>query len=733
MASKIGNKDVIARYIGNNKVIKQYLGTQVLYEYIPEDTGTTTYADDALVFEFTGDTLTYKLNNTNYTATTSPTIVNLSDLGYNANTSSMFYNLFYNQTNLTKVLHFPKITGTSNPSFGLFWDCKNVEYIDLSNIGNLNYLHLQFNGCTSLKNLNLDNVDLSNSNYTKNNLTFRNVPNDIQISMNGCSCESIVTVKQALNDVGIVTYNNNVVTNNNCTFEPYETIEYDVKFYDFNEWETYNKELKADSIYMIETIRNEDGVLTLTESDITKEVSYEYEQFEEYGEDKIKCTIYYNGNNIYEFTYKGKIIEIEVPDGFKELSCDTDKTIPMQKFYIYWYEGIDQPGYHYIMFSTSPNEYGDCDNCGWGEINICPSDNSYQKPNGDSGFISDLPMEGDYYVLDMGETVYFKCGERNALFDHVFYCESVNPNKKGYATPITCDTDKTIPMQIFSISGLLKEIDYMLKVKFSEYKDEYGYCNDCNGNAYAYIDVYNNEYQRPNGQRGMISDLSMEGGYLILDMGKPVYYMCSEGNIDEVNSIYGDIVLSGTESSIISNNTVSYQCIFDDILTVSSYQINDDIIAIHKEDCQHMEGNYYMYTKTFDEPITRFRFLGGNVTEIYAIPNATNMEDISFMFEGCVYLKSINLAGINVSNATNANYIFAGLENLGSGEPELVIDVSGWRGPSYMTATNMFTDSTNLKTLKLGAVSSGEYVWWLQQIKNANLQNQVTIEYTIIE
>lgn len=718
-------------YKGNKKIIKQYKGTQVLYDYIPEDTGTTTYADDALVFEFTGTSLTYKLNNgTTYTATTSPTIVNLSDLGYDANTSFMFHNLFFNQTNLTKVLHFPKITGTNNIGYALFGSCKNVEYIDLSNIGNLNSLHTQFNGCTSLKNLNLYNVDLSNSDYVKHNYTFIDVPNDIQISMNGCNCESIVTIKQALNDAGIVTYNNNVVTNNNCTIEPYETIEYDVRFDNFNEWETYNKELKADSIYITVYNYNEDGVSSYTENDISEEVSYEYEQFEEYGESKIKCTIYHKENNIYEITYRGKLPE--KIDGIA-LSCDTDKTIPMRKFYINWYEDIDQPSYHYIGFSTSPEEDGDCYDCDWGSsgIYICPSDNSYMRPDGKEGFISDLPMENGYYVLDMGETVYFKCGERNALFDHVFY--STTPIKRGYATPITCDTDKTIPMQIFSISGLLKEIDYMLKVKFSEYKDEYGDCNDCNGNAYAYIDVYKNEYQRPNGQRGMISDLPMEGDYLILDMGKPVYYMCSEGNIDEVNSIYGDIVLSGTESSIISNNTVSYQCIFDDILTVSSYQINDEIITIYKEECQHMEGNYYMYTKTYDEPITRFRFLGGNVTEIYAIPNATNMEDISFMFEGCLKLKSINLAGINVSNATNANYIFSGLENLGSGEPELVIDVSGWRGPSYMTSTNMFKDSTNLKTLKLGAVSSGEYVWWLQQIKNANLQNQVTIDYTIIE
>ena len=422
MAIYKGDKKVIALYKGDKKIIKRYKGTQVLYNYIPEDTGTTTYADDALVFEFTGTSLTYKLNNTNYTATTSPTIVNLSDLGYDANTTMIFHNLFYNQANLTKVLHFPKITRTNNIGYGLFYSCKNVEYIDLSNIGNLNSLHQQFTNCTSLKNLIMDDVDLSNSDYENYNGTFRNVPNDIQISMNGCDCESIVTIKQALNDSGIVTYNNNVVTNNNCTFEPYETIEYDVKFYDFDERETYNKELKADSIYMIETIRNEDGLITLTESDITEEVSYEYKQIEEDGEDKIKCTIYYKEKNIYELTYKGKLPNTNT--SACALSCDTDKTIPMQKFYINWYEGIDSPGYHFISFSTSPKEDGDCDDCDWGSgAYICPSEDRYMRPDGKEGSIRDLPMEGDYYVLDMGETVYFKCGERNALFDHVFYCK----------------------------------------------------------------------------------------------------------------------------------------------------------------------------------------------------------------------------------------------------------------------------------------------------------------------
>lgn len=613
MASKIGNKDVIARYIGNNKVIKQYLGTQVLYEYIPEDTGTTTYADDALVFEFTGTSLTYKLNNKTYTATTSPTIVNLSDLGYDANTTMIFHDLFYNQTNLTKVLHFPKITGTNNIGYSLFNSCKNVEYIDLSNIGNLNSLHLQFDGCTSLKNLNMDNVDLSNSDYEIHNSTFDNVPNDIQISMNGCNCESIVTIKQALNDVGIVTYNNNVVTNNNCIFEPYETVEYNVNFH-IDEWETYDEELKADSIDMIVYNYNEYGVSSYTENDIREEVSYEYEQIEEYGEDKIKCTIYYNGNNIYEITYKGTLpnTDTDTDTSACALSCDTDKTIPMQKFYINWYKGIEQPGNHFIGFHIYPNMGGDCENCDWNSFGtyICPSECSYCKPNGAEGNISDLPKEGDYYVLDMEETVYFMCGEKNALFDHVFYC-------------------------------------------------------------------------KPN----------------IVD------------------------------GSIVTENTLSFKYEINGILTKSNISINGTSYSFNETNGESLGDGFYKATITPTEKITTFKFVNGNVCELYAIPDSlTSLNDT---FVQCTSLSNINLKGLDTSNLTSMDYTFLGLVSF-NGEPNIIIDVTGWDISKVVSNLNTFRNSTGIKTLILGEVSQTTYNFWYARLFDADLQEQVTIDCTIV-
>ena len=655
MAIYKGDKKVIALYKGDKKIIKRYKGTQVVCEYIPEDTGTTSYADDALVFEFTGTSLTYKLNNTNYTATTSPTIVNLSDLGYNANTSSMFYNLFYNQTNLTKVLHFPKITGTNDLGFGLFWGCKNVEYIDLSNIGNLNNLHLQFRDCTSLKNLILDDVDLSKSNYVKHNIAFYNVPNDIQISMNSCNCESIVTIKQALNDSGIVTYNNNVVTNNNCTFEPYQTIECDVRF-DIDEWETYNKELKADYIYATIYNYNEDGVYTLTEGEITEEVSYEYEQFEEYSEDKIKCTIYYKGNNIYEKIYKGKIIEIEVPDGFKELSCDTDKTIPMQKFYINWYEGIDQPGYHYIGFSTSPNEKGDCYDCDFGEIVICPSDNYYQKPNGDKGMISDLPMEGDYYVLDMGETVYFKCGERNALFDHIFYCDDVIDSCFVKGNEFTFEYNEN--------SGLGNWV--FLKENTTDYGTTYT----------ATSSPYTITIDDPNTHIIQLNAIDVTKIHSLPDIkySNLDYLMTYSGSCETFNFSCMDYS-EAKETSLFKIPSACTTFIADDMKFKDDYFIGKDVYNMFKD--------------------------------------ASNLQYLSIknwptgQFASCILMFYYNKK----------------LET---------IDVTGCKFSHITTNTSFFTtNNTALKTIILGETTQEEYDWWYARLKNAGIQNQVTIEYTI--
>ena len=298
------------------------------------------------------------------------------------------------------------------------------------------------------------------------------------------------------------------------------------------------------------------------------------------------------------------------------LSCDTDKTIPMQKFYINWYEDIDQPGYHFIGFSTSPEEDGDCYDCDWGSsgIYICPSENSYMRPDGEEGRISDLPMEGDYYVLDMGETVYFKCGEINALFDHVFYCE---PN--------------------------------------------------------------------------------------IVD------------------------------GSIVTENTLSFKYEINGILTKSNISINGTSYSFDATNGESLGDGFYKATITPTEKITTFKFVNGNVCELYAIPN--KLTDMSYMFDGCVSLTNINLSGLDMTDILDLQRIFNGLV-LFTGEPNIVINVSGWNLPDYFmqngSYNKMFYNSTAIKTLILGEVTQTEYNWWIGRLTQSSIQEQVTIDCTIV-
>lgn len=293
------------------------------------------------------------------------------------------------------------------------------------------------------------------------------------------------------------------------------------------------------------------------------------------------------------------------------LSCDTDKTIPMQKFYINWYEGIDRPGNHFIGFHIYPNMGGDCENCDWFSFGtyICPSECSYCKPNGKEGNISDLPKEGDYYVLDMEEPVYFMCGEKNALFDHVFYC-------------------------------------------------------------------------KPN----------------IVD-------------------------------GIVTENTLSFKYEINGILTKSNISINGTSYSFDATNGESLGDGFFKATITPTEKITTFKFVNGNVCELYAIPDS--LTSLNNTFAQCTSLSNINLKGLNTSNLTSMDYTFYGLVSF-NGEPNIIIDVTGWDISKVSSNLNTFKNSTGIKTLILGEVSETTYNFWYARLFDADLQDQVTIDCTII-
>ena len=98
-------------------------------------------------------------------------------------------------------------------------------------------------------------------------------------------------------------------------------------------------------------------------------------------------------------------------------------------------------------------------------------------------------------------------------------------------------------------------------------------------------------------------------------------------------------------------------------------------------------------------------------------------------FTNCSSLNNIDLNGLDTSNLYDVRYTFGNIYAFN--EPTIVINVSGWDISNIMEYQNMFSNSNGIKTLILGDVDKHTCNWWYDRLAEANLQNQVTIEYTI--
>ena len=177
------------RYCDNGKVwedTEYYVKMLCEGEWVPDITTTrklisedSTLCTDTLSFEFTGDTLTYRFNNVNFTATTSPYSTTLFDIGSELTEATQ---MFYGCEGLTKITEFPD---TSKTSFmgEMFKNCRNLTYIDDINnwdVSNVVLMYQMFNGCDSFS-----YVDLSNW----------NAPKVTNLSEMFNSCDKLVDVK----------------------------------------------------------------------------------------------------------------------------------------------------------------------------------------------------------------------------------------------------------------------------------------------------------------------------------------------------------------------------------------------------------------------------------------------------------------------------------------------------------------------------------------------------------
>ena len=121
--------------------------TNVTYTIVAEELN-----NEKITFSFVGDTLTYKINGGEYSATQSPYSVTLGQLGINTLTDA---NACFSGTNITQLTEFPNTSGIT--SFSSFFD--NCEQLTSVNMGswdtsNMATMTRMFQGCVRVTTLN---------------------------------------------------------------------------------------------------------------------------------------------------------------------------------------------------------------------------------------------------------------------------------------------------------------------------------------------------------------------------------------------------------------------------------------------------------------------------------------------------------------------------------------------------------------------------------------------------
>ena len=96
------------------------------------------------------------------------------------------------------------------------------------------------------------------------------------------------------------------------------------------------------------------------------------------------------------------------------------------------------------------------------------------------------------------------------------------------------------------------------------------------------------------------------------------------------------------------------------------------------------------------------------------------------MFYSCSGLTSLDLSSFDTSNVTDIMQMFQNCSSL------TTLNVTGWDVSKIEYSTFMFYNCTSLNKLILGSVTQEQYEWWYARLSSDNLQNKVTIEYSIV-
>lgn len=440
---------MVALYKGATPIIRRYKGTQLIFDATPSDKP----KNETLSFAWSGTsaTMQYKINGTTYTASTNPYSTTLSELGItdftNANT------MFNSKRAITAVTSIPDTSNVTNMSYMfrylgvselevtktmntsactnmdyMFAYCLNLTSLDLSSFdtSKVTYMNMMFYNDQKLDYLDLSGWDLRN--VTSKSAMFGNGVKPSKVIMNGCDCDTILFIRQQIQNNG-VDHTKVVQTDTVCpTYETSTKITYNINIP--SDSCAYNKYIYPD-IEIVTNITDEYGVSSVTsnwmeESDYTVKFGLQdggasVEGDNETGKDRnIVGVVYYNGEYIGEYVFTQKAKPTDSGGSSNSLSCDFDKSAQITDLYFDMDNLPEEWGSWWVGFSYNPNQEGDCNDCDWTDSNlrICLFENRYEGIMG--GEITNLEQVNGLYHLHLDEPLYFKCGEENSHLERYY-------------------------------------------------------------------------------------------------------------------------------------------------------------------------------------------------------------------------------------------------------------------------------------------------------------------------
>ena len=369
----------------------------------------------------------------------------------NFNTSNVnnMSSMFYKCSGLTSLDVSNFNTSNVNNMSSMFYFCSKLTSLDLSNFNtsNVNNMKDMFNGCSSLTSLELSNFNVSKVTNMNNmfrgcsNLAYLNISgwdlrnvsvkggmfsNDLNLTtiiMNGCDCDTILFVRQQIQNIGI-NHIGVIQTDTVCpTYETKQETLYDIipSAYICE----YNETVYPSSVSEVIRTTDEYGVTSSTStyiSDFT--VSFEPDG-ENYDSNIriITATVYYNGQIIGTYTYE---------QNPQNISYATEINACEQSITRYLYVDAE----YSRVSSYFSGKHGAC-------FSIHPCDMNYQYYLGRSG-------NGDVIYDEMGNE-FLHSDEMVTINDIQYY--KFNIEGLGNYLYITQDTYDTINDR--SLYGLL--------------------------------------------------------------------------------------------------------------------------------------------------------------------------------------------------------------------------------------------------------------------------------------